>query len=160
MRRGAFRYQYREKNPIPTRASLALTGAAMTTIFGAGLYDDESILRWSRAHGLDRYGPGGERPPTIDEMGQYILDEYDDHARAYPDHYFWFYGNYYACQALYIAGGARWDSYYPRVRDHLLRRQEADGSWDVRGVGRNFGTAVGCVILQVPCRLLPVLDQR
>jgi hypothetical protein len=160
MRRGAFKYQYREKNPIPTRASLALTGAAMTTIFGAGLYDDRSIVAWARAHGLERYAPGGERPPTLDEMAQYILDEYDDHARSYPDHYFWYYGNYYASQALYIAGGSRWDAYYPKVRDHLLRRQDPDGSWEVRGVGSNFGTAVACVILQVPCRYLPVVDQR
>ena len=160
MRRGAFKYQYRERNPIPTRASLALTGAAMTTLFGAGLYDDASIQAWARENAPDRYGRGGDAPPTIAEMAQYLLDEYDDHARSYPDHYFWYYGNYYACQALYIAGNPWWDSYYPRARDHLLRRQEADGSWDVRFVGRNFGTAVGCVILQVPCRYLPVLDQR
>jgi len=160
MRPGAFKYQYRERNPIPTRASLALTGAAMTTLFGAGLYDDAAIQTWAREHSPDRFGRGGERPPTIAEMAQYILDEYDDHARDYPRHYFWYYGNYYAGQALYIAGNPWWDAYYPRVRDHLLRLQEPDGSWEVQWVGRNFGTAVGCVILQVPCRYLPVLDQR
>jgi hypothetical protein len=160
MRRGAFRYQYRERSPIGTRASLALTGAGMTSLFGAGLYDDQAILSWARDHGIQRYDKGGERPPTVAEMSQYILDEYDQHARSYPKHYFWFYGHYYACQAMYIAGGKWWQQYYPLVRDHLLRNQDADGSWEVTGVGRNFGTAVGCVILQVPCRFLPVLDQR
>jgi hypothetical protein len=160
MRRGAFKYQWREKNPIGTRASLALTGAGMTTLFGSGLYDDQAIAAWARDHGMARFGPGGEAPPTIREMAQYILDEYEDHARSYPRHYFFFYGHYYACQAMYIAGGRWWEQYFPLVRDHLLRHQDTDGSWDVQGVGRNFGTAVACVILQVPCRYLPVLDQR
>ncbi|MHC4923694.1 MAG: prenyltransferase/squalene oxidase repeat-containing protein, partial [Planctomycetota bacterium] len=139
-RRGAFKYQYREKNPIGTRASLALTSAAMTTIFGAGLYDDKAILNWARANGLKEFGPGGKRPPTIAEMAQYIMDEYDSHARSYPNHYFYFYGHYYASQAMYIAGGPWWKAYYPRVREHLLRRQDEDGSWEVVGVGRTFGT--------------------
>ncbi len=160
MRRGAFVYQYRERNPISTRASLALTGAGMTALFGAGLYDDQAIQAWARDHGMSRFDRSGEPPPTISEMAQYILDEYDGHARSYPRHYFYFYGHYYACQAMYIAGGKWWQQYFPLVRDHLLRNQEADGSWEVQGVGRNFGTAVACVILQVPCRFLPVLDQR
>ncbi|MCK6481716.1 MAG: terpene cyclase/mutase family protein, partial [Planctomycetes bacterium] len=160
MRRGAFKYQYRERNPIGTRASLALTGAAMTTLFGAGLYDDGAILGWARDHGIERFAAGGEKPPTIREMAQYILDEYDGHTRSYPRHYFWFYGHYYSCQAMYIAGGPAWEAYYPLVREHLLRNQDADGSWEVNQVGRTFGTAVACVILQVPLRFLPVLDQR
>ncbi len=160
MRRGAFRYQYRERNPIFTRASLALTGAGMTSLFGAGLYDDAAIVSWARDHGIQRYAAGGERPPTIAEMAQYILDEYKQHARLYPRHYFYFYGHYYACQAMYIAGGRAWQQYYPLVRDHLVRTQDPDGSWEVTGVGRSFGTAAACVILQVPCRYLPVLDQK
>jgi hypothetical protein len=162
MRRGAFKYQYRERNPIGTRASLALTGAGMTTLFGAGLYDDGAIASWAREHGMARFDKdkNGDRPPTVQEMAQYILDEYDSHARSYPRHYFYFYGHYYACQAMYIAGGKWWQQYFPLVRDHLLRYQDQDGSWDVNGVGRNFGTAVACVILQVPYRYLPVLDQR
>jgi hypothetical protein len=160
MRRGSFKYQYRERNQIGTRASLALTAAGMTTLFGAGLYDDASIVAWARDHGMKRYAPGGDRPPTIREMAQYILDEYDDHARSYGDHYFWYYGHYYGAQAMYIAGGPWWDRYYGLVSNHLLSRQDADGSWNVQSVGRSFGTAVGCIILQVPCRYLPVLDQR
>lgn len=160
MRRGAFKYQYRERTPIGTRASLALTGAGMATLFGAGLYDDAAILSWARDNGMARYAPGGERPPSLADMAQYILDEYEGHTRAYPRHYFWFYGHYYSCQAMYIAGGKVWERYFPLVRDHLLRHQDGDGSWDVHQVGRTFGTAVACVILQVPLRFLPVLDQR
>ncbi len=160
MRRGAFKYQYRERNPIGTRASLALTAAAMTTLFGAGLYDDASTLRWARDHEMPRYRPGAETPPRIEEMARYILDEYAEHERSFGNHYFYFYGHYYAAQAMYIAGGKWWDAYFPRVSRHLLDRQSQDGSWDVHSVGRSFGTAVACIILQVPCRYLPVLDQR
>ncbi len=160
MRRGAFKYQYRERNPIATRSSLALTAAAMTTLFGAGLYDDPSIQEWARAHGLARYRSGAEKPPSIAEMAEYILEEYEGHRRRHGRQYFYFYGHYYASQAMYVAGGRWWDRYFPLVRDHLLRQQDGDGSWDVTSVGRTFGTSVACVILQVPMRYLPVLDQR
>jgi hypothetical protein len=160
MRRGAFKYQYREKQPINTRASLALTAAAMTTLFGAALYDDGAIVSWVRDHEMTRYTRLGQKPPTIAEMAQYILDEYPSHTREYGDHYFFYYGHYYASQAMFTAGGKWWERYYPPVRDHLLRQQDEDGSWNVRQVGRTFGTAVACFVLQVPCRYLPVVDQR
>ena len=132
----------------------------MTTIFGAGLYDDRAIQAWARDHGMARFAPGRENPPTIRDMAEYILTEFPGHAQQFGKHYFFFYGHYYACQAMYIAGGREWDRYFPLVRGHLLRSQEADGSWEVQQVGRTFGTAAACVILQVPLRFLPVLDQR
>ncbi len=39
------------------------------------------------------------------------------------------YGHYYAAQAMWQAGGERWALWYPAVRDDLLSRQLASGSW-------------------------------
>src|SRR4051794_31281553 len=45
-----------------------------------------------------------------------------------PDiHYF--YGHYYAVQAMWTAGGDYWKEWYPAIRKELLSRQVPDGSW-------------------------------
>ena len=40
-----------------------------------------------------------------------------------------FYGHYYAVQAMWHAGRDRWQHWYPAVRDELVKRQKPDGSW-------------------------------
>ncbi|NBO91699.1 MAG: prenyltransferase [Planctomycetia bacterium] len=74
-----------------------------------------------------------------------------------PDlHYF--YGHYYAVQAMWTAGGAYWNEWYPAIRDELLDRQSADGSW-VDQICSHYGTAMACIILQVPNNYLPILQK-
>ena len=43
------------------------------------------------------------------------------------NHYF--YGQYYAAQAMWLEGGEPWAEWYPAVRNELLRRQSASGYW-------------------------------
>ena len=60
---------------------------------------------------------------------------------------FYFYGHYYAAQALSHAGQEAWDRWYPAVRDGLLAQQHKDGSWpDAASV--DLGTAMVCLTLQ------------
>jgi hypothetical protein len=60
---------------------------------------------------------------------------------------FYFYGHYYAAQALSHAGQKTWDRWYPAVRDGLLAQQQKDGSWpDAASV--DLGTAMVCLTLQ------------
>lgn len=78
---------------------------------------------------------------------------------------------YYVGQALYQAGGDDWDHCYPILRDRLIRSQRRggrdssdEGSWDdnarVGGLpGRLYGTSVGCFILAIPNRYLPILQR-
>ena len=35
----------------------------------------------------------------------------------------YFYGHYYAAQAMWIRGGEDWNAWYPAIRDELVRRQ-------------------------------------
>jgi hypothetical protein len=74
-----------------------------------------------------------------------------------PDmHYF--YGHYYAVQAMWTAGGDFWKEWYPAIRDELLGLQNADGSW-IDQICSHYGTAMACIILQVPNNYLPILQK-
>lgn len=78
---------------------------------------------------------------------------------------------YYVAQALYQVGGEPWRQYYPRLRDNLVVNQfrdakpsEYEGSWNegnhVGGrPGRLYTTAVGCFVLAIPNRYLPILQE-
>jgi hypothetical protein len=85
-----------------------------------------------------------------------VLPDYR-HSLVYPKlHYF--YGHYYASQAMYLAGGDHWANYYPPVRDEILRNQLSDGSWK-DDVGATYATAMACVVLQMPCEYLPIFQK-
>jgi hypothetical protein len=74
-----------------------------------------------------------------------------------PDmHYF--YGHYYAVQAMWTAGGSYWQEWYPAIRDELLSRQNLDGSW-LDQICPHYGSAMACIILQVPNNYLPILQK-
>jgi hypothetical protein len=75
-----------------------------------------------------------------------------------PDmHYF--YGHYYAVQAMWTAGGQYWQEWYPAIRDELLGRQNPlDGSWQDQ-ICSHYGTAMATIILQVPNNYLPILQK-
>jgi len=70
----------------------------------------------------------------------------------------YFYANYYATQACFMAGGDSWNQYWPAIKKELLGKQVADGSWQGEA-GVPYATAMACIMLQVPNRLLPVLQR-
>mgnify|MGYP002857058438 FL=1 len=73
---------------------------------------------------------------------------------------------YYVGQALYQVGGKRWKESYPKLRDFLVASQmlssgnpSQDGLWQGGHGGALYGTAVGCFILAMPNRYLPILQE-
>ena len=78
---------------------------------------------------------------------------------------------YYVGQALYQVGETAWEECYPKLRDTLVAAQrvdannpQQDGWWtDIQHVsgkpGQLYGTAVGCFILAMPNRYLPILQE-
>ncbi len=70
----------------------------------------------------------------------------------------YFYGHYYAAQAMWIRGGEEWNQWYPAIRDELIHRQTAPGSW-VDGFGNEYGTAMALIILQIPNSYLPIFQR-
>lgn len=70
----------------------------------------------------------------------------------------YFYGQYYAAQAMFLAGGKWWQLWYPSIREQLLDRQRDDGGWDANH-GEAYGTAMSLLVLQIPNRLLPIFQR-
>jgi len=156
--RGAFLYQHSD---VPfNRNSFALTAAGLTTIYQAGLYSQGDVDRYCRQRGI-------RNVPRLIDCLNYLDETYEPIWRDYSDHYFYFYGNYYATQAWYTRGGAQWRHWYTRLRDDLLsiarHRRGADGLrrtyWESRHVGDVFATAVASIILQVPNHYLPIFQR-
>jgi prenyltransferase beta subunit len=67
----------------------------------------------------------------------------------------YYYGHYYAVQAMFLAGGDYWSQWYPGIRDQLIANQGRAGGWtDTHGA--DYATAMALIILQMPNRYLPV----
>jgi prenyltransferase beta subunit len=69
-------------------------------------------------------------------------------------------GGFYAVQALLHENGPAWKKWYPQLRDHLVRIQNADGSWTIQYClcCRAYATALALLMLQAPKRLLPIFQ--
>ncbi|MDJ0975494.1 MAG: terpene cyclase/mutase family protein [Planctomycetota bacterium] len=164
--KGAYWYQPYDKRF--NRPSFALCAAGLTAMFQAGLYDDDQVRSHIKRFKIRRRSA----PPAIADSVDYMDNAYWQvwHRRGHmgPDHYFFYYGNYYGAQAMYQIGGqdpARWRSWYTRVRDHLLERMNpvktADGKtqafWRSNVDDTNaYATACALLILQFPLDYLPI----
>ncbi|MDB5294625.1 MAG: Prenyltransferase [Phycisphaerales bacterium] len=74
-------------------------------------------------------------------------------SRNNEGHYF--YGQYYAVQANFLAGGEYWANWYPAVRNELCASQQQDGSW-TGDFSEDYATSMALIVLQMPNRYLPV----
>lgn len=112
------------------------TAAGVASLFYAGVYEDDAIEK-----GLD-----------------YLLDQaLPGVVGAGQSHYY--YGHYYAVQAMYLAGGQRWETWWPAIRDELLAKQSGNGAWLDSAVGGSYASAMSLIILQVPKRYLPIFQK-
>jgi hypothetical protein len=130
---GWFRYMA-QATGSPVQA-FARTAAGVCALYSAGIYDDDDVKK-----GLDflmQNKPTGQFP------------RHDMH---------YFYGHYYAAQAMWTAGGKYWQEWFPAIRDELLGRQRNDGSWQDL-ICTHYGTAMACIILQIPNNYLPILQK-
>ncbi|MCC6284759.1 MAG: terpene cyclase/mutase family protein [Phycisphaerales bacterium] len=128
---GGFRYQAEMGTSLWSRSA-----AGVATLFYAGIYDDPAIDR-----GL-RYVREVSLPGSVPEQ------------RA---HYF--YGHYYAVQAMYLAGGTAWEDWWKGIRGELVAKQADDGSWEDRSYGNAYATAMALIVLQMPKRYLPIFQR-
>ncbi|MFO0981105.1 MAG: prenyltransferase/squalene oxidase repeat-containing protein [Planctomycetota bacterium] len=132
-------YYYKiEGRAARTKTSFAINAAAITSLMSAGIYDHEDF------------------EPAV----RYIENRYEEITDDFPDHFYFWYGNYYAVQVLLHVGGRRWERYFGRLRDDLLKRQREDGSWDnTVGPGPAFATAMACLLLEIPRQILPIFQK-
>jgi hypothetical protein len=135
-RQGYFRYM-KQSGGGGGAQSFARTAAGVCALYSAGIYKGPEVemgLEFLRR----------SRPMLLGFGGR-------------PDmHYF--YGHYYAVQAMWTAGGRYWSEWYPAIRDELIGRQALDGSW-IDQICSHYATAMACIILQVPNNYLPILQK-
>lgn len=125
---GGFRYMLDSSGSMFARSA-----AGVASLYYAGIYDDRSTRR-GLAY-LKKFIPGKTEEQT---------------------HYY--YGHYYAAQAMHLAGGPHWAEWWPAIRDELLSKQAPDGSW--RGeAGTEYGTAMAMIILQMPKETMPIFQK-
>jgi len=80
-------------------------------------------------------------------------------ARDGSDYHF-YYGNYYATQAMFMAGGEDWKAFWPQMKKIIITRQQGNGSWsEESGTGAVYSTSMALIMLQIPNRLLPILQK-
>jgi prenyltransferase beta subunit len=129
---GSFRYQLvrRTDQPFPRSA------AGVVALYSAGIYEGPEIDR-----GIGYLNASVPRGDVIRSVSHY------------------FYGHYYAVQAMWHAGDRHWKQWYPAIRDELLRRQKSSGSWSDTTINRVYGTAMACLILQMPNNYLPIFQR-
>jgi hypothetical protein len=111
------------------------SAAALVALYSAGLYEGEAIRKGLEY--LKRF------PPSTDPYGEQS---------------YYFYGHYYAVQAMWLAGGNYWTSWYPAIRDVLLEQQRDNGSW-FDAISPEYGTAMATLILQMPGNYLPIFQR-
>ncbi len=118
------------------------SAAGVASLYYAGHFQGNDLDRGLKF--LKQYTPGRTRsgnPEMMDMEGQY------------------FYGNYYSVQAMFLAGGDYWKEWYPGIRDQLIARQNANGSW-AGEVTDDYCTSMALIILQMPNRYLPVFNGK
>lgn len=127
---GGFRYML-EDGP----SEFPRSAGAVVALFSAGVHDT----------------------PETERGIEYIL-QFKSRNEESLEYSHYFYGHYYAAQATWQAGGDRWRSWFPAIRDQLIQRQLPEGSW-FDSYSSEYGTSMACIILQVPNDYLPIFQR-
>lgn len=117
----------------------------------------QSAFPRSAAGVVALYSAGIYDGPEVERGLAYIMD-YMPHGSGFNRESHYFYGHYYAVQAMWIKGGDHWKRWFPAVRDELIQRQRKDGSW-MDSICQEYGTAMACIILQIPNNYLPIFQR-
>lgn len=119
----------------PGESSFPRSAAAVVALMSAGLYDSDEVRR-----SLEYLQKNA--PPLKSLIG----------------HSYFLYGQYYAAQAMWQAGGETWNAWYSQVREFLVSHQDKNGSW-YEAISHDYSTAMACLILQMPNNYLPIFQR-
>lgn len=107
--------------------TFALTSAGVVSLYSAGIYNGKEIKTGIQYIKKNKASAGGH----------------------------FFYGHYYAVQAMWHAGGEDWNQWYPMISKTLLGMRKGAGGWSA-SQGSAYATAMSLIILQMPKDLVPV----
>lgn len=131
---GGIRYQVNDQGP----SRPAITAAAVVCWYNAGEFDNP------RASKAMEFVEKNLSPGSTTDV-------------RYLGHYY--YAHLYLSQAMYLAGDRKWRKYFDSMRDALLSAQQPNGAWEGDHIGTTYGTSVALLILQIPCKNLPIMQR-
>jgi hypothetical protein len=135
---GLFYYKIHGRGAYDKPNEYAINAAALTALSSAGVHDDN----------------------LTDPVLRFLDDDYPSLVDYYSDHFYFWYGNYYAAQAFYQHGGAVCRKFHTRLMADLLKSQLPDGRWRNRvGPGDEWSTAIACILLQMQKQYLPIFQR-
>lgn len=126
---GGFMYQ-RTGGP----SKFPLTAAAVVALYNAGIYQSSEI----------------------DGAIKYLQENFAAGSSLQRETFF-YYAHYYSVQAFWHRGGDAWKQWYTRLCRILLPMRKDQGWFDFYGVA--YGTAMACMILNMPRTLLPIFQR-
>jgi hypothetical protein len=110
-------------------------------------------------------GHGDDR--RVKQALDFLKDQKVDWSETKGD--FVLYGWYYQTQAMFQGGGAYWEYWNRQIRDTMIKNQQADGRWlppplsdaEQKSMAQSpvYSTALGCLILEVYYRYLPLYQE-
>jgi len=124
----------------------AISAAGIACFYSAGVYDQVD---------------GGEESKLVAKLVDYVKKN----VRVGQSDGHYFYTHFYMAQAFYMRSGgspqakADWEAYYKSMVKWLKENQAPDGSWAGDGVGTTYGTAIACMILELPYGYLPIVQK-
>ncbi|MCA9184867.1 MAG: prenyltransferase/squalene oxidase repeat-containing protein [Pirellulaceae bacterium] len=111
------------------------SAAGVVALYSAGIYHGDEITKGLRYLSQFRPDPNG-----VNREGHF------------------FYGQYYAAQAMWQAGGEHWNQWYPAIVNVLLQTQKSDGSW-MDPTSPDYATAMAVITLHMPNNYLPIFQR-
>ncbi len=127
---GGFGYTPQTRHSLYPRSA-----AGIVALYSAGIYDSDEV-----------------------EKGLSYLDPFTKQFAQMRNQSNFLYGQYYAAQAMWHAGGQRFHRWYQAASTTLLDSQRPDGSWDDE-ICPEYGTAMACLVLQTPSNYLPIFQR-
>ncbi len=94
--------------------------------------------------------------PEIDAAIAYLL-QFRPAPNQVQSTYF-YYGHYYAVQAMWQEGGEPWQRWFPAIRNGLVELQRSEGAWTSR-YSPEYSTAMALIVLQIPNNVLPIFQR-
>jgi prenyltransferase beta subunit len=129
---GGFSYMSAASGGGAGGSGFARSAAGVAALYYAGVFEGNDLVR-----GLDyvkQFTPG--HGPSAQNEGHY------------------YYGFYYATQAMFLAGGKYWQDFYPAIRNELISNQK-DNHWE-GDFNDEYATSMALIVLQMPNRYMPV----
>jgi hypothetical protein len=117
----------------------------------------ESAFARSAAGVVALQSAGVYEGPWITKGLAYLMNFAPQADVARQENYY-YYGHYYAVQAMWHAGGDFWSRWYPAVREELIANQHHDGSWS-DPISDDFATSMALLVLQTPNNYLPIFQR-